>query len=332
VKRLVFFLVVFFVCCFLVFRFFNKDKNNFDNVKKQNLEIFDIQKEFSCKGSDSLNIDKLDYIYYTFRNYDINDFVNNSFDTFNNSIKLETGDFFVTNFFNEIDKKQLFYSIEVSVYDVSINNNKNTGFDFVFDTLNNAFNSGLNISFSDNFKFTFLDDNINLNSLFSSSSNVNNLVVKPVLTVKRGGQTDVSLYNETPIINSKNYDTETKNQNVNFEYRNIGFDMVLDCKKNSNISNFFGNVKQSLSYVSSFVEIQDDSLPVVSSRSFDSDFSLSKYESIVLGSVRYTNQYKSSNDVFLLSKIPLIGGFFKNSITEYKTFDLVIIITLKDIY
>ncbi|MDP8267373.1 MAG: hypothetical protein P9L97_01475 [Candidatus Tenebribacter davisii] len=271
------------------------------------------------------------FFYYRLKNLS-SDFLGSEFKTIGNFIIFddENDNFELTNILASIDQSKFHYYIKVYLVEININKNVSSGFDFIFDSLKNTGNE-LFIQLISKNTFSFVSDSFNISSFINNSSNNVNVLSEPVLLVKQGFSSVVSAVSDTPVINSVNFDVDTKNQISNYSYKNIGLTLNIDVADFSTSSNCFIHLNQEISYISGYQHIDNNDLPIIASRKINNDVVLKKYETLILSSVRRTVKTSVINSVPILSSIPVFGRLFINKNNIVSSSDLVIMLELVNI-
>jgi len=262
--------------------------------------------------------------YYTFKNISAPD-SDKSF--FNSVLVNDTNEF---ELFKTVDKKQYHYFFKIYLTEISLNNSRSSGFDFIYDSLSKTLVSkGLTLGVNN--VVSFVADGFNMSLFLNSFSNVVSVSAEPCLLVKQGSGASVMSYSDTPVVSSINYDTETKNTQQNYDYKKIGMDLIIDVASYSNKTNCYVNLEQNNSFISSYVMIDMNDLPVVATRKLTSQFSLREGDMVILSSIRQTLKNDTISKTPFLSDIPFLGKIFVNKKTEKLTSDFVIIVFLDSI-
>jgi general secretion pathway protein D len=236
----------------------------------------------------------------------------------------------LTNVLAIIDHPKAHYYIKVYLAEVNINDNIESGFNFIFDSINESGNE-LFLQLITKNSFSFISDSFDLSGFINNSSNKVNVLSEPTLLVKQGCSAVVSAVSDTPVINSVKFDTETKNQVSNYSYKDIGLTLSLDVADFSTSSNCFIHLNQSISYISGYQHIDNNDLPVIANRTIESDVVLLEFETLILSSVRQNVKTSVESSVPVISRIPFFGRLFVNNKKINDSSDLVIMLELVNI-
>lgn len=159
------------------------------------------------------------------------------------------------------------------------------------------------------------------------TSNWGKVWARPNVTVFDGHQAKVVMGDEVPVFTSTGSGSDS-NANVNVEYKNVGVNLDVTPRINeADKDTVTMTIKPSVSTISQWVESGNNKAPQISTRSVDTVVRVKAGETILIAGLLKDDELKNVKAIPFLSKIPILGEFFKERSKSRSKTELVIALT-----
>lgn len=159
------------------------------------------------------------------------------------------------------------------------------------------------------------------------TSNWGKVWARPNVTVFDGHLAKVVMGDEVPVFTSTGSGSDS-NANVNVEYKNVGVNLEVTPRINEKEKDIVTmTIKPSVSTISQWVESGNNKAPQISTRSVDTIVRVKAGETILIAGLLKEDELKNVKAIPFLSKIPILGEFFKERSKNKGKTELVIALT-----
>lgn len=148
----------------------------------------------------------------------------------------------------------------------------------------------------------------------------------PVVLTTDNTEATITVAEERPVITSSVTGTSSTSARSTYEYKTIGIDLTVT--PHINPQRFvLMEITQSADDVGGNVEIDGNSVPIISKREISATVAVQDRETIVLGGLIRKANTESATKIPLLGDIPLLGWFFSSHTKSDDRSELVVLLT-----
>ncbi|MBU0676511.1 MAG: type II secretion system secretin GspD, partial [Verrucomicrobia bacterium] len=172
---------------------------------------------------------------------------------------------------------------------------------------------------------TMFDLNIDAIIQMAAASADARVLQTPVILTTDNTEAKISVGEERPVVTTSST-TDAGTIRSSYEYRNIGINLTVT--PHINPQRFVVmEINQTADGVSGSVEIDGNSVPIITKREFSASVAVDNRETIVLGGLVSTDKAKSRTKVPILGDIPILGTLFRSDSRSDIKRELLVLLT-----